>query len=73
LRVRFFGLSVTCAKLTISFAATAVVTIVSIFYIYRKMLAVRKKVLIGMRRDLTNKGVNVSEMPKGELSGRDEA
>jgi len=37
------------------------------------MLAVRKKVLIGMRQDLTSKGVKVSEMPTAQLSGHDEA
>lgn len=42
------------------------------WYIYRKMTAVRKRVLIGMRDDLATKGVHVSPMPQGQLSGHDE-
>jgi hypothetical protein len=58
-----------------SFAATAIVTLVSMWYIYRKMTAVRKKVLIGMREDLVAHGdIYVSQVPKQDLThGRDEA
>jgi hypothetical protein len=43
---------------------TAIITLASLYYIYRKMIAVRKKVLIGMRTDLAGKGVtSVGELP----------
>jgi hypothetical protein len=53
----------------IRFAATAIITLFSMWFIYRRMIGVRKKVLIGMRDDLTSKGI---QMPQGELSGHDE-
>lgn len=54
------------------FAATAIITLFSMWYIYRKMTGVRKKVLIGMRDDLIRKGIQTTQMPQGELSGHDE-
>jgi len=42
------------------------------WFIYRRMIGVRKKVLIGMRDDLTRKGIQTTQMPQGELSGHDE-
>ena len=54
------------------FAATAIITLFSMWFIYRRMISVRKKVLIGMRDDLTRKGIQTTQMPQGELSGHDE-
>jgi hypothetical protein len=65
-------LSILSAALKLRFAATALITVGSLIYIYRKMLAVRKKVLIRMRDDLVAHSVKVSDMPQGQLSGRDE-
>lgn len=46
------------------FAVTAIITLVSLWYIYRKMVGVRKKVLIQMRSDLAGKGVTgVHDIP----------
>jgi hypothetical protein len=54
----------------IVFIVTALITFASLYYVYRKMIGVRKKVLIGMRKDLAGKGVTgVDDIP-GEQGGR---
>ena len=45
------------------FAATAVVSFGAIYFIYKRMLAVRKKVIIGMRDDLRSKNIQTSDGP----------
>jgi len=42
------------------FGATAVITLIALFVIYRRTIAVRKKVLIGMRQDLQSKNIPVT-------------
>jgi len=53
-----------CTSLTLhSFGATALITIGALWFIYRRMLGVRKKVILGMRDDLRSKNVQVSDGP----------
>ncbi|ORX37300.1 hypothetical protein BD324DRAFT_439769 [Kockovaella imperatae] len=60
------------------FGVTAVVTIGALIFIYRRMMAVRKKVIIGMRDDLQAQGVKIPdqyatgafETDAGETSNR---
>ncbi|CAD6563915.1 MAG: Tlg2-vesicle protein [Tremellales sp. Tagirdzhanova-0007] len=47
------------------FAATAVISLGAVWFIYKKMMAVRKKVIIGMRNDLRAKNVPTSAPPSG--------
>lgn len=48
------------------FAASAVVTLGALWFIYKRMLGVRKKVIIGMRDDLDRKGVHPQVSPTEE-------
>lgn len=48
------------------FAASAVVTIGALWFIYVRMLRVRKKVIIGMRNDLDRKGIHPNVEPTPE-------
>ena len=58
--------SLLATKLTyFSFAATAVISLGAVWFIYKKMMAVRKKVIIGMRNDLRAKNVPTSAPPSG--------
>jgi len=45
----------------ISFAATAIITLGALWFIFKRMLAVRKKVIIGMRDDLRSRNIATSE------------
>ena len=47
----------------LSFAATAVVSLGALWLIYHRMVAVRKKVIIGMRDDLQSKNIATSAVP----------
>lgn len=49
------------------FGVTAVITLGAMWYIYRQMARVRKRVLIGMRTDLRGRGVDVGG--DGQLGG----
>lgn len=42
-----------------SFVVTALMTVLAMRFIYKRMTAVRKKVLLAMRDDLQSKGVTV--------------
>jgi hypothetical protein len=42
-----------------SFVVTALMTVLAMRFIYKRMTAVRKKVLLAMRDDLRSKGVTV--------------
>jgi hypothetical protein len=43
------------------FGATAIITLGALYFIYRRMLGVRKKVLVGMRKDLQAHHIDVTE------------
>ena len=45
--------------LMLSFVVTALMTVLAMRFIYKRMTAVRKKVLLAMRDDLQSKGVTV--------------
>lgn len=48
-----------------SWGATALISLFTLWYIYRAMLRVRKKVLVGMRHDLQKHHIKTSEPPVG--------
>lgn len=49
------------------FGVTAVITLGAMWYIYRQMTRVRKRVLIGMRADLRERGMDVGGEGEGVL------
>jgi hypothetical protein len=53
------------------FVVTALITILGMRFIYKRMTAVRKKVLLAMRDDLQSKGVTVPSA--NDTSGSEDA
>ena len=54
-----------------SFAASAVISIFALYFIYRRTLAVRKKVIIGMRDDLRSKNVPAADPTSPDFATAD--
>ena len=51
------------------FAVTGLITVAVLRFIYRRMIAVRKPVLLSMRRDLVSKGVSIPDDGVGTRMG----